>query len=72
MDRIKAMAEGDFLVVATDGALVKVMESTPGGWKSVPHMGGGYAEDRREGGELEDTARRGGPNRWWWDRWKWN
>ena len=40
VDRIKAMAEGDFLVVATDGALVKVMENTTGGWKSVPHMGG--------------------------------
>ena len=42
VDRIKAMAEGDFLVVATDGALVKVMENTTGGWKSVPHMGGGW------------------------------
>ena len=42
MGRIRTMAEGDFLVVATDGALVKVMESTSGTWKSVPHMGGGW------------------------------
>ncbi len=43
VDRIRSMAEGDFLVAVTDGALVKVMESTTGGWKSVPHMGGGGA-----------------------------
>ena len=42
MGKIRTMAEGDFLVVATDGALVKVMESTRGAWQSVPHMGGGW------------------------------
>ena len=41
MERIRTMAEGDFLVVATDGALVKVMESTRDAWQSVPQMGGG-------------------------------
>ncbi len=47
VDRIKSMAEGEFLVVATDGALVKVMESTTGGWKSVPHIGGGMGHRDR-------------------------
>ena len=45
MERIRTMAEGDFLVVATDGALVKVMESTRDAWQSVPQMGGGGVGD---------------------------
>ncbi len=40
VDKMRAMEEGDFMLVATDGALLKVMESVEGSWRAVPQMGG--------------------------------
>ena len=39
---MRAMEEGDFMLVATDGALLKVMERVEGSWRAVPQMGGGW------------------------------
>ncbi len=36
------MEEKDYLLVATDGAIVRVMESVDGSLKAVPLMGGGW------------------------------
>ena len=42
VENIVAMGEGDYLLVVTDGALMRVMESVEGSWRSVPQMGGGW------------------------------
>ncbi len=41
-EKIKAMEEGDYLLVATDGAMIRVMEIVDGSWRAVPQMGGGW------------------------------
>ena len=41
--RMQEMNTGDYLVVATDGAMTKVMETNEGRWEAPPHMGGGWA-----------------------------
>ena len=41
--RMQEMNTGDYLVVATDGAMMKVMETNEGRWEAAPHMGGGWA-----------------------------
>ena len=42
LTELEAMGEGDYLLVVTDGALMRVMESVEGAWRSVPQMGGGW------------------------------
>ena len=42
VEKIEAMGAGDYLLVVTDGALMRVMESVEGSWRSVPQMGGGW------------------------------
>jgi hypothetical protein len=41
VEKINGMEEGDYLLVATDGAMIRVMESVDGTWRAVPQMGGG-------------------------------
>ena len=41
VEKIKGMEEGDYILVATDGAMIRVMESVDGAWRAVPQMGGG-------------------------------
>ena len=41
VEKMRAMEEGDYLLVATDGALLKVMENVDGSWRAIPQMGGG-------------------------------
>ena len=48
--RMQVMDTGDYLVVATDGAMMKVMESNEGRWEAAPHMGGGWAVGVAQGG----------------------
>ncbi len=42
VEKMRAMEVGDYLLVATDGALLKVMENVDGSWRAVPQMGGGW------------------------------
>ncbi len=42
VEKMRAMEVGDYLLVATNGALLKVMENVDGSWRAVPQMGGGW------------------------------
>ena len=42
VEKINGMEEGDYILVATDGAMIRVMESVDGAWRAVPQMGGGW------------------------------
>ncbi len=42
VEKMRAMEVGDYLLVATDGALQKVMENVDGSWRAVPQIGGGW------------------------------
>ncbi len=42
VEKMRAIEAGDYLLVATDGALLKVMENVDGSWRAVPQMGGGW------------------------------
>ncbi len=41
VEKMRAMEVGDYLLVATDGALLKVMGNVDGSRRAVPQMGGG-------------------------------
>ncbi len=50
------MDEGGYFLVATDGAMGRVVESVHGSWRAVPQMGGGWVIGVAKNGTNSELA----------------